>query len=161
MTTTHSPLRRPRRIALWAAACAAATTVGTVPSADAAAPGRSDLVGPQADVSCEELEPGAEDVSQPGPGFVVFKTRAGVLSARLVLRDAQPRTDYVVRVLQTGDDATTCFIVNGVLRTDGRGNGALRVSEPITGFAAQIIVNTGSLFGLPTYRAAEAFSLAS
>jgi hypothetical protein len=161
--STFTLLRRNRRrIAMGAAgACVVITGIGPTTASEAASAARSPLVGPAADVSCQELEPGEEDVSEPGPGFVVLKERSGTVSALVVLRGAQPDTDYPVRLLQSGDDASTCFIVNGVLHTNGRGVGVLRVSEPVTGEAAQVIVDTGELFGLPTYRAVQAINLST
>jgi hypothetical protein len=162
MSTFTSLRRNQRRIATCVTgACAVITAIGPATAAEAGSAARLPLVGPAADVSCQELEPGAEDVSEPGPGFVVLKERPDTVSALVVLRGAQPNTDYPVRLLQSGDDATTCFVVNGVLHTNGRGAGVLRVSEPITGEAAQVIVNTGELFGLPTYRAAQAINLST
>jgi hypothetical protein len=158
--STRNLLPNRRRIALGAAgACSVLIALGAAPVSEASPPTRWPLVGPAADISCQELEPGEEDVSEPGPGFVVFRTRSGTVSARVVLRGAEPSTDYPVRLLQSGDDATNCFVVNGVVHTNARGRGLLRVSEPITGEAAQVIVNTGALFGLPTYRALQAFNL--
>ena len=160
MSTTTLLRRDRRRIATVATgACAVLAVLGPAPASEAAPAGRLPLVGPAADVSCQELEPGEEDVSEPGPGYVVLRQRAGTVTAVVRLRGAQPDSDYTVRLLQAGDDATTCVTVNGVLHTNARGAGVLRVSEPVTGAAAQVIVNTGELFGLPTYRAAQAFSL--
>ena len=162
MSTTKPLRRNNRQIAVCAVGAGAlVTALGPAPASEAAPAERWPLVGPAADISCQELEPGEEDVSESGPGFVVFRQRSGTVSARVVLRGAQPDADYPVRLLQAGDDATTCYIVNGVLHTNARGAGALRVSEPITGAAAQVIVNTGDLFGLPTYRALNAINLAT
>ncbi len=163
MPIAHILERRRQRVAVAAMAamgCALIAVVGAVEPA-AAAPTRSPLVGPRADISCQELEPGDEDVSQAGPGHVAFAVRSGTVTARVVLRGAEPRTSYVVRLLQANDSSTSCVEVNGVFRTNRNGNGSLRVTEPITGPAAQVIVNTGALFGQPTYRAESAFSTAS
>ena len=116
---------------------------------------RLPLVGPRAIIDCGDLSPvSGEHSGQPGPGFVTFRVRHGVLSARLVLDRAKPDTRYIVRLIQEDRD---CHRFDGVLRTDGQGNGDLRVSEPAVTHRAQIIVDTGIEYGRPTYRARSLF----
>jgi hypothetical protein len=130
----------------------------------AAAPGASKqgLVGPAARVLCVGLDPApGDDVSQPGPGFVVFSQDrdANTVSANVVLKDAAPNTTYPIRLIQS--DGSNCFTVDATLTTNKQGNGQAKVVEPIHpgATAVQVIIDTGTLLTRPTYRAPEKYTL--
>jgi hypothetical protein len=74
-----------------------------------------------------------ESINERGPGKVTLKTKWGKVTATVELKRALPRTDYVVRLIQTLED---CHTVDGAIRTDRRGNGKLKHTERITGLVA-------------------------
>ena len=135
---------------------AAGLTFAATP-AQAVTVDKQTLVGPYTNITCVGLEPADIDISETLAGFALFKadTTKNTLSVAVNIRGAEPNTEYPVRFLQSnGDD---CFIIDGTLTTRANGNGSLRLSEPITGTAAQVIIDTSELFGLPSYRASQAF----
>lgn len=116
------------------------------------------LVGPDAQLFCFSLTPTSNDVATLWQeGFVRFNVDddAGILSAVVSLKGAEPNTTYPVRLIQGG--AGDCQTVDGYLTTNGRGNGTLSISEPAVSDRAQVIINTDVLSGDPTYRATEIF----
>ena len=54
-----------------------------------------------------------------------------------------------MRLVQTQGD---CHTVDGVIRTDRRGNGSLKHTEPIAGTVAVVVVDTGSLYAEHRWR---------
>ena len=150
----HRRCRRLSRAALTAVVTSTATLALAAPGAHAAGATRLPLVGPAADMSCDNLIP-FDQPTENGPGFVIFNSRNGVVTALVVLRGAQPNTAYPVRLLQGARD--DCFEVGGTLETNRKGNGTLRLTEPDRGRFAQVVVDTEELFGLPTYRATRRF----
>jgi hypothetical protein len=125
------------------------------PAANASGAERFALVGPEANILCKNMLPIENEPSQPGPGFVIFTSQHGVVSALIVLRGAAPNSSYPVRLLQPFPD--DCFEVGGTIKTNGQGNGTLRLTEPDVGQFAQVIINSRDLFGLPTYRASQRY----
>lgn len=117
------------------------------------------LVGPAAVIWCDDLTPVPwEDTSVRVPGFAVFNANgSGRLSVVVSMKRAQPRTEFPVRLIQ--GNAGDCWTVDGVLTTNGQGNGTLRLAEPVVGTRAQIIVDTSALFDVPTFRATEIFEI--
>jgi hypothetical protein len=117
-----------------------------------------DLIGPEANVFCVSLTPvPGENVSLFQEGFAVFNANnAGTISAVVSLKGAAPNTDYPVRLIQGG--GADCHIVDGILTTNGQGNGTLRVAEDANGSGrAQVIIDTGRSVATPTYRATNIF----
>ena len=136
---------------LAALALTTVLTVATATPADAATV-QSRLVGPDANLTCgKDVAEDGENVNDSGPGKVTLKTKRGLVTATVTLRKALPRTDYVVRLVQTQGD---CHTVDGVIRTDRRGNGSLKRTEPIAGTVAVVVVDTGSLHAEPRWRGA-------
>jgi hypothetical protein len=113
------------------------------------------LVGPTADVLCDNLVPLHGDAPDPGPGFVIFNKSGDRVSALVVLHDARPNTTYPVRLLQ--DDDGSCHDVDGELVTNHRGHGTLRLTEPDVGNLAQVIIDTDRLAQNPSYRGTDVF----
>jgi hypothetical protein len=113
------------------------------------------LIGPNAEVLCDNLVPLHGDAPDAGPGFVIFNKSSDSISALVVLHDAEPNTSYTVRLLQDNDGS--CHDVDGVLVTNDRGHGTLRWSEPDVGNVAQVIINTDSLSRTPIYRGTDVF----
>ena len=115
-----------------------------------AATGKSRLVGPDANLTCgKDVAEDGEDVNERGPGKVTLKTKRGKVTAAVTLRKALPRTDYVVRLIQNQGD---CHTVDGLIRTDRRGNGSLKRTEPVAGTVAVVVVETGALYAEPRWR---------
>jgi hypothetical protein len=145
-----------------AAALAAWSAVG----AQAAGPGapgaaKEGLVGPGAALFCVGLGAADSDISQTGPGFVVFNEdiSANTISANVVLKRADPNQTYVIRLIQS--DGSDCFTVDATLTTNGQGNGEAQVIEPIDAGASavNVIIDTGSEFSTPTWRAPDNYAL--
>jgi hypothetical protein len=143
------------------AALAAWSAVG---AQAAGAPGaaKEGLVGPAAELFCVGLGPfPGEDISQTGPGFVVFNEdiSANTVSANVVLKNATPNQAYVVRLIQS--DGSDCFTVDTTLTTNGQGNGEAQAIEPIDAgaTAVNVIIDTGSEFSTPTWRAPDNYTL--
>ena len=110
----------------------------------------SRLVGPDANLTCgKDVAEDGESVNERGPGKVTLKTKRGKVTATVTLKKALPRTDYVVRLIQTLED---CHTVDGVIHTDRRGNGSLKRTEPIAGTVAVVVVDTGALHAEPGWR---------
>ena len=135
--------------ALVALAIASAMAVPTATPANAATV-KSRLVGPDANLTCgKDVAEDGESVNERGPGKVMLKTKRGKVTATVTLKRALPRTDYVVRLIQNQAD---CHTVDGVIRTDRRGNGRLERTERITGTVAVVVVDTGALHAHPHWR---------
>ena len=131
-------------------------------TAASAGPGaaKEALVGPDAQVSCQTVQPA--DNPQPGPGFVIFnQDGSGGVHANVVLKGAAPDTTYVVRLIQAVPNGSDCGNVDGTITTNGQGNGNVNIIEPkLTGAtAAQVIIDTGNLQATPTYRGSHLFQL--
>lgn len=124
---------------------------------------RFGLVGPGATFRCDNLKPPPyEDSSQRLRGFVLFNVSGrGTVMALVSIKRGKPHTDYPVRLVQSGSgsEGVGCLDVDAVLRTNGRGAGTVRVSERAVGDRAQVIVDTGSVFTPPTYRATRSFEI--
>lgn len=117
-----------------------------------------ELVGPFAVIFCSNLEPVPwENTTLWQEGFVRFNMADGEnqLSAVVSLKGAAPNTSYPIRLIQGGSD---CFAVDGTLTTNGQGNGTLQVSEAGLTGRAQVIIDTGAVFGSPTYRGTDIFT---
>jgi hypothetical protein len=147
-----------------AAAVAAWSAVGAQAAGPAGAPGaqKEGLVGPSANLFCVGLAPvPGENISQTGPGFVVFNQdiSANTISANVVLKGADPNQPYVIRLVQS--DGSDCLTVDATLTTNGQGNGQAQVIEPIDAGASavNVIVDTGSEFSNPTWRAPDNYTL--
>ncbi len=145
------------------AVCIGSVIMAVVPAGAASGPGaeKLPLVGPEADVFCDSLQPvPGENAGTDFPGFAIFNQNgnAGTVMATVSVKGWQPDTSYPVRLIQGGDD---CFTVDGVIETNGRGNGTLHVEEAQQpgSTAMQVIVDTGALFGTPSIRATEAYEL--
>ena len=111
---------------------------------------KSRLVGPDANLTCgKDVAEDGESINERGPGKVTLKTKRGKVTATVELRKALPRTNYVVRLIQSPAD---CHTVDGIIRTDKRGNGELKRTEPITGTVAVAVVDTGALYAEPRWR---------
>lgn len=148
------------RHALPATLAAAAALLLTAGPASAAAQ-KFDLVGPAANIFCNDLTPAGEDISQVAPGFAVFNANQNKLSAVVSVKDAPPNTQFPVRLIQGGvGGGGDCFTVDGTLTTNGNGKGTLNVSEPPAGTRAQVIIDTTALTGTPTYRATDMYVFA-
>ena len=144
---------------LAAASLAVPAAAGTTGAPGAA---KEDLVGPRAVISCVRLTPApGENISHSGPGFVVFNEdrTAHTVSANVVLKDARPRTRYVIRLIQS--DGSDCFTVDATLTTNVHGNGeAMAVDHIDPGArAVNVIVDTRRKFKTPTYRAPHNYTL--
>lgn len=114
------------------------------------------LVGPAANIFCDDLTPAGENVRKVAPGFVIFnRSGNGRLSAVVSLKGARPNTRLPIRLIQGGAD--DCFKVDGVLITNGQGNGTLRLTERDVARRAQVIIDTKALFKTPTYRGTRFF----
>ena len=135
--------------ALAALALSTVMAVATASPANAATVS-SRLVGPDANLTCGKAEAeDGESINERGPGTVILRTKDGKITATVKLKKALPRTDYIVRLIQTQDD---CHTVDGVIRTDRRGNGSLKRTEPITGTVAVVVVDTGALYAETRWR---------
>jgi hypothetical protein len=111
---------------------------------------KSRLVGPDANLTCgKDVAEDGESINERGPGNVTLKTKRGKVIAAVELKKALPRTDYVLRLIQTLED---CHTVDGVIRTDRRGNGKLKHTERITGLVAVVHIDTGALHAEPHWR---------
>jgi hypothetical protein len=153
-----------KRIFSMLAVSLAVSVAWSVAGAQAAgAPGaaKEGLVGPFASVFCVGVDPADGDISQTGPGFVIFNQdiTAGTVSANVVLKGAMPNMAYVVRLIQS--DGNDCFTVDATLVTNRQGNGTAHVREPIRAgsTAVNVIIDTSSMFVSPTWRAAEKYTL--
>ncbi len=136
----------------------AAALVLSAGSASAAAE-KYALVGPAANVFCNDLTPAGEDISQVAPGFAVFNANKNKVSVVVSVKDAPPNTTFPIRLIQGGvGGGTDCGTVDGTLTTNGNGHGTLNVSETPTGTRAQVIIDTSALTQTPTYRATEIFT---
>jgi len=147
-----------RRTSALAAAGLALAMAGLGTTAQAATVDRYPLTGPSANVFCYNLEPfPGELVGESVDGFALFRASRGTLTGSFQLRNAEPNTDYVVRLIQaaSGD----CHTIDIILHTNAQGTGVVRWSEPIVGTRAQVIIDTGSIYGNPTYRATEFFTI--
>ena len=62
-----------------------------------------------------------------------------------------------MRLIQGNPLFAGCHTLDGTIETNGQGNGNLNAREPLLpdALAIQVIVDTGDLGGLPTYRAAD------
>lgn len=133
------------------------TVLLTAPAQAAAS--KYPLVGPDANVYCNDLTPGSSEYIGSTPeGFVVFTVDGGFVSAVVSLKGWQPNTEYVIRLLQA-NAPTGCYTADAAVTTNGQGNGTVRVAEPVDGTAAQVIVDTGGLFQRPTYRATVVYPI--
>ena len=147
-----------RRIVGSCIAIAIASPVLLLAAPAHAAAQKYGLVGPAANISCEALDPvESEDSSQRLSGFVVFNDGEGSITAVVSVKRATPNTALPVRLIQSG--SVDCWDMDGVLRTNGQGNGTLRIKEPVTGTHAQIIIDTRELFSTPTYRATSIYRI--
>lgn len=129
-------------------------------SANAVAQGakKQILVGPSAVISCKTVEPSFWDNgSVVQDGFVIFNYADGSnkLMATVKLKGASPNTEYPVRLIQgnSGD----CHTFDGILTTNKKGNGVLHIDEDGYGEVAQVIIDTGSQYGTPTWRGTDIF----
>lgn len=81
-----------------------------------------------ANINCDGSSTGGRGTG-PGQGFVVYNRPAdGSVIAVVVLQDARPNTAYTVRVIKSDGD---CGIVDGVITTDGLGDGSVNVHEDV------------------------------
>jgi hypothetical protein len=160
---------RRHLLALLAAATLAAAFVAPASAGTATMLNGVPLVGPGAAVWCDSGEPffpGIVDKARsPGPGFVGYAASETMVGGSVTLRGAAPNTRYVVRFIQATPDPaywkSQCHGVDGYLWTDGSGNGSLYVREyriP-SAVALTFIVDTGDLFGTPTYRPTMTYAL--
>lgn len=116
------------------------------------------LVGPAANVFCNDLTPAGEDISKIAPGFAIFNANANKVSAVVSVKAAPPSTEFPIRLVQGGvGGGGDCFTVDGVLTTNAQGKGTLNVSEAPVGTRVQVIIDTSVLTGTPTFRATEFF----
>jgi hypothetical protein len=158
-------VRIPRSKATTAAALVGALLLGWVhpAAADASGPGRTKipLVGPDAALDCADLRPAVgEDASESGPGEVLFREdRSGHVEAIVRLRGAARNTSYLVRVIQVGDG--TCPGEGAELVTNGKGNGSVRIVQPVIegSDAVQVFVDIPETGEPPYYRAADRYLL--
>jgi Flp pilus assembly protein TadG len=148
-----------RYLAVPAAAAAAVLAVAAAPAQAAAE--KYPLVGPAANIFCNDLTPAGEDISQTAPGFAIFNANKNKVSAVVSVKDAPPNTKFPIRLIQGGvGGGNDCFTVDGTLTTNDNGQGTLNVAEPPVGTRAQVIIDTSVLTGTPTYRATDIFVFA-
>ena len=82
-------------------------------------------------------------------GFAVINAPSnGTVSATVSIKKQQSNTDYVIRLVQGGDD---CYTVDATVTTNGQGNATVYLSEASVSTHALIAVDTGVLFGAPTF----------
>lgn len=139
------------RLALALGAALSAVLLVAAPASAAAQ--KSDLVGPNANIFCSDLTPAGEDVSQTAPGFVIFNANKNKVSAVVSVKDAPPNVSLPIRLIQGGPGGgNDCYTVDGTLTVNQNGKGTLNVSEAPVGSRVQVIIDTTSLFGTPTFR---------
>lgn len=152
-----------KRLLLIGVSCLTISGMFLSGPAVAAGANKVPLRGPGAIVACHSNQPvPGENVSQAGPGFVIFNEGAlGVVHANVALKDASPNTTYVVRLVQAIPSGGDCFSVDGLITTNGNGNGTLNIEEAKLAGAtsAQVIVDTSGLFNTPTYRGSDLYPL--
>lgn len=147
------------RTALPAVAAAAVVLLTAGPASASAE--KYDLVGPNANIFCDDLTP-LDGATELAPGFVVFNANKNKVSAVVSLKDAPPNTKFPVRLIQGGaGGGNDCYAVDGTLTTNGAGKGTLNVAETPTGTRAQVIIDTSVLTGTPTVRATDIFVFAA
>jgi hypothetical protein len=71
--------------------------------------------------------PLAPGITQNGTA-TIKETGNGILIAEVALKGALPNTDYNVRLIQTPSGAD-CFTIDGVITTNGQGNGTITIKE--------------------------------
>jgi hypothetical protein len=136
-------IRRARTLAL---AVVAACVLAGVAAAGGDGSGKFELLGPNGVALCD----GSGVLSgAPGDfGFAVINAPDGTVSATVSIKKQQPNTDYVIRLVQGGAD---CFTVDATATTNGQGNATVHLSEASVSTHALIAVDTGVLFGAPTF----------
>jgi hypothetical protein len=87
---------------------------------------------------------------QPAPVWATIVQDAKRVKATIQLRGAAPNTSYVLRLIQGTVD---CSIVDGTVTTQASGNATITLSELRSPeqTTVVIVVDTGEVFGLPTY----------
>jgi len=150
-----------KKIVMMITASACAVVLFSALPAGAAGAAKEALRGPDAVVFCDSNQQ-IGDVSQAGPGFVIFNQDAsGGVHANVVLQGASPNTTYVVRLIQAVPDGSDCYNIDGTITTNRQGNGQLNIVEPTLAGAtsAQVIIDTSSLFNTPTYAGSDLYAL--
>lgn len=118
------------------------------------------LLGNNAVLYCDSLEPYPGDFVSDPVGFVIFNATKDKLMAQVVVKGATPNLELPVRLIQGGSGGgEDCHEVDGYVKTNKQGKGTLHLSEPITGTRAQVIIDTGGIYGTPTYRASEFYDI--
>ena len=136
-----------RRARALAVALVAACVLAGVAAAGGNGSGKFDLLGPNGNALCD----GSGVLSgAPGDfGFAVINAPSdGTVSATVSIKGQQPDTDYVIRLVQGDAD---CFTVDAMVTTNGQGNATVHLSEPSVSTTALIAVDTGALFGTPSF----------
>lgn len=146
---------------LVVAAAVGTTLIATTAGAGAAAQ-KEPLVGPEAVITCDNLLPIEFTSLTSGPGFVIFnEDGSGRIHANVKFKGAEPETTYVVRLIQGTPSGGDCHVEDAVFTTDSKGNGGVNIKEAVQpdATAAQVIIDTGSIFETPTFRGSELFRL--
>jgi hypothetical protein len=120
----------------------------TAPPAVATAD-RVELIGPDGNFHC-----GTGDVTEGRPGgfgSVVLQQHGGDVVAVVHLRRLDPRSTYVVRLVQVSEDQLDCQVDGIEVRTNAAGHAVVRLSERVspTAIGFNVAVNTGTMFGSP------------
>lgn len=106
-----------------------------------------DLLGPNGIAFCD----GSGVISgAPGDfGFAIINApNDKTVEATVFIEKQKPNTKYVIRLVQGQSD---CFTVDATVMTNGQGNATVHLSEASTSSHALIAVDTGVLFGAPTF----------
>ena len=115
------------------------------------------LTGPEAVIFCDDFTPvpGVDD-NTIQDGFVIFNydDEYETLMATVKLKGAEPYMDYPIRLIRGSDD---CHVFDAILTTNRNGNGVFHWEELGVSGAAQVIIDTGSPYGNPTWRATNIF----
>lgn len=119
------------------------------PGAQANAPTRLDLIGPEGNANCETGQTWGGQAD--GFGTVTIDQVRNDVTALVSITGGQPNTTYHVRLIQTTKDIRDCHTGDVPVTTTASGTAHLRVGEGVlpdaTGFL--VSVNTGGIFGAP------------
>jgi hypothetical protein len=141
----------------------AATAVAGLVAATAFGAGaqRVQLVGPFGDFYCQTGELVFDQ--NPGFGFVVLHAADHRATAVIGIRHQRPHTRYVLRLVQTTPDSRDCYSIDGHVTSNAAGNATVRLSEPLLRDATglNVVADTRSLFGTPTFVAAHPLTIAT
>jgi hypothetical protein len=117
-------------------------------AATAAGAQKFELLGPNGNAYCN-----GNGVFAGGPGgfgFAIINAPAsGTVTATVSLKGLSPNTDYFVRLIQ---GAVGCFTNDGVITTNGKGNGTTAISEEsVSTRAVVFVVGPAQFYVTQTY----------